>query len=60
MEEVQGVKGCVSWEAGFIFEATRRFISVLLDQFCGTAVRHGNLLLQMMQSCVGQGVRRSG
>ena len=23
MEEIQGVKWCVSWEAGFIFEATR-------------------------------------
>ena len=60
MEEVQGVKGCVSWEAGFIFEATGRFISVLLDQFCGTAVKHGSLLLQMMRYCVWQVVGRSG
>ena len=29
MEEVQGVKWCVSQEAGFIFEVTREDLSVL-------------------------------
>ena len=29
MEEDQGVKWCVSWEAGFIFEAMREDLSVL-------------------------------
>ena len=29
MEEVQRVKWCVSWEAGFIFEATGEELSVL-------------------------------
>ena len=50
MEEV---KWCVSREAGFIYEATREDLSVLLDQFCCTVVKRGNLLLQMRQGCVG-------
>ena len=29
MEEVQGVTWCVSWEAGFIFEAKEENLSVL-------------------------------
>ena len=29
MKEVQGLKWCVSWETGFIFEATRKDLSVL-------------------------------
>ena len=33
MGEGQVVKWCVSWEAGFIFEETGRFIIVVLDQF---------------------------
>ena len=36
---------CVSWEAGFIFEGNGgRFINAVLDQFCCTVVKCGNLL----------------
>ena len=49
MEEVQGVMWCVIREARFIYEAIGEdlLISVVLDQFCCTVVKHGNLLLQM-------------
>ena len=47
MKEVQGVKWCVSSEAGFVFEATgERFLSVASDQFCCTILKCGNLQLQ--------------
>ena len=31
VEEVQGVKWCVGWEAWFTFEVTGRFIGVVLN-----------------------------
>ena len=39
--------------AGFITEATGGNISVVLDQFCFTVVKRGNLLLRMRRACVG-------
>ena len=50
MEEVQGVKWCVSWEeARFIFEAIEEDISVyiVLNQFCCTVVKRGSLVLRI-------------
>ena len=32
-----------------------RFINVVLDQFCCTVVKRGNLLLQMRRGCVALG-----
>ena len=52
MEEVQGVKLCFSQEIGFVFETTGEDLSVL-DQFCCTVVKGGNLVLQMRQGCIG-------
>ena len=47
MEELQGVKWCVSQEAEFYLRSNGgRFISVVLDQFCCTVVKRGNLPLQ--------------
>ena len=33
-----------------------RFISVVLDQFCYSVVKRGNLLLPLRQCCVGSSV----
>ena len=52
MEEVQGVKWCVSREAGFILEATGEDLCVELGQFCCTVVKCANLLLRMRRGCV--------
>ena len=48
MEQVQGVKLCVSQETGFIFEAMgEHLFAVVLDHSCFTVVKCGNLLLWM-------------
>ena len=39
--------------SGVLIRKQGRFISVVLDQFCCTVVKHDNLRLRMRQGCMG-------
>ena len=50
------VSGVLVGKQGLSLKQRVRFISVLLDQFCCTVVKRGNLLLRMKRGCVGWSV----
>ena len=50
------LSGVLVGKQGLPLKQRERFNSVVLDQFCCTVVKRGNLLLRMRRGCMGRSV----